>query len=65
MTMDLDGLGTFDVVLFLGVIYHVEEPLTAMRRLRRGRRRSLAVIESEALVVDGSSRTVVGVRARW
>jgi len=54
MTMDLDGLGTFDVVLFLGVIYHIEEPLTAMRRLRE-LTGSLAVIESEAVVVDGST----------
>ncbi len=32
MTMDLATLGQFDVVLFLGVLYHMEEPLRAMRR---------------------------------
>jgi tRNA (mo5U34)-methyltransferase len=48
MTMDLQPLGTFDVVLFLGVIYHLEEPLRALRRLRRVTR-GMAVIESEAV----------------
>ena len=37
MTMDLGALGTFDVVLLLGVIYHLEEPLRALRRLRHRR----------------------------
>src|SRR5438552_18554894 len=53
MTMDLEALGTFDVVLFLGVIYHLEEPLRALRRLREVTR-SLAVIESEAVPLAGS-----------
>ena len=35
MTMDLTRLGTFDVVLFLGVIYHLEQPLQALRRVRQ------------------------------
>jgi tRNA (mo5U34)-methyltransferase len=48
MTMDLEPLGTFDVVLFLGVIYHLEEPLRALRRLRQVTR-GFAVIESEAV----------------
>ena len=50
MTMDLEALGTFDVVLFLGVIYHLEEPLRALRRLRQVTR-SLAVIETEAVAL--------------
>jgi tRNA (mo5U34)-methyltransferase len=33
MTMDLATLGTFDVVLFLGVLYHLTDPLGALRRL--------------------------------
>jgi tRNA (mo5U34)-methyltransferase len=33
MTMDLSKLGTFDVVLFLGVLYHLQDPLGALRRL--------------------------------
>lgn len=52
MTMDLPPLGTFDVVLFLGVIYHLEEPLRALRRLRQVTR-GIAVIESEAVVLPG------------
>ncbi len=54
MTTDLDALGTFDVVLFLGVLYHLEEPLTALRRLRKVTA-SVAVIESEAVVVNGAT----------
>lgn len=30
---DLSDLGTFDIVLFLGVLYHLEEPFTALRRV--------------------------------
>jgi len=48
MTMDLAPLGTFDVALFLGVIYHLEEPLRALRRLRQVTR-GVAVIESESV----------------
>lgn len=52
MTMDLSSLGRFDIVLFLGVLYHLEEPLRAMRRLATvvapG---GLAVIETEAVEI--------------
>ena len=51
MTMDLQRLGTFDVVLFMGVIYHLEEPLRALRRLRQVTS-GVAVIESEAVVLQ-------------
>ena len=54
MSMDLAPLGQFDVVFFLGVLYHLEEPLAAARRLRSlvapG---GLAVIETEAMEVAG------------
>jgi tRNA (mo5U34)-methyltransferase len=33
--IDVDELGTFDVVLLLGLIYHVEAPVEAVRRARR------------------------------
>jgi len=33
MTADLEQIGTFDVVLFLGVLYHLENPFAAIRRL--------------------------------
>lgn len=59
MTMDLDAIGTFDVVLLLGVIYHLEEPLRALRRLRHVTR-TLAVIESEAVPLAGSLWQFVG-----
>jgi tRNA (mo5U34)-methyltransferase len=32
MNMEPSEVGHFDVVLFLGILYHMEEPLTAMRR---------------------------------
>lgn len=48
-TDDLSGLGEFDVVLFLGVLYHFEDPMAAMRRLA-GLTREMAVIETHAIV---------------
>ena len=53
MTCDLDALGSWDVVLYLGVLYHMEEPLTAMRRVSAVTT-ELAVVETEAIVVPGS-----------
>jgi tRNA (mo5U34)-methyltransferase len=52
MTTDLDALGVFDVVLHLGVLYHLREPFTALRRLRRVTG-GVAVIETEGIVVPG------------
>jgi tRNA (mo5U34)-methyltransferase len=51
MTLDLDELGTFDLVLFLGVVYHLEDPLRAMRRVAAvtGER---AIIETAAVAVE-------------
>jgi hypothetical protein len=52
MTMDLDSLGQHDVVLFLGVLYHMEDPLRAMRRVASVTAPGgLAVIETEAIEV--------------
>ena len=54
MTMDLAPLGRFDVVLFMGVLYHLEDPLRAMRRLAAVTAPGgLAVIETEAVEVPG------------
>ncbi len=50
MTIDVESLGTFDVVLYLGVLYHMREPLTALRRLRQVTA-EVAVIETEAIEV--------------
>jgi tRNA (mo5U34)-methyltransferase len=55
MTCDLAGLGRFDVVLFLGVLYHLEAPLTALRRLYEVTG-EVAVIETEAMELVGSGR---------
>jgi tRNA (mo5U34)-methyltransferase len=52
MAVDLDQLGLFDVTLFLGYLYHVKEPLTALERLRRITR-EVAVIETHAVAVEG------------
>jgi tRNA (mo5U34)-methyltransferase len=52
MTCDLAALGTWDVVLYLGVLYHMEEPLTALRRVAAVTG-ELAVVETEAIVVPG------------
>jgi tRNA (mo5U34)-methyltransferase len=52
MEMDLTELGAFDVVLYLGVLYHMENPMAAMRRLRSVTE-ELAVIESEAMALAG------------
>ena len=51
-TCDLEALGRWDVVLYLGVLYHMEEPLTALRRVAAVTD-ELAVLETEAVVVPG------------
>ncbi len=52
MTMDLEALGKFDIVLFLGVLYHLKDPFLALRRLRQVTR-GVAVIETGAVVLPG------------
>jgi len=52
MSVDLEALGTFDIVLYLGVLYHMKEPLTALERLRHVTR-EVAVVETEAINVVG------------
>jgi tRNA (mo5U34)-methyltransferase len=47
-TVGLDGLGQFDVVFFLGVLYHLREPLQALERLANVTR-EVAIIETAAL----------------
>jgi tRNA (mo5U34)-methyltransferase len=54
MTMDVSSLGTFDVVLFLGVLYHLEEPLAAMRRVASVTAPGgLAIVETESMEIFG------------
>lgn len=52
MTMDLDRLGTFDVVLFLDVLKHMRHPLLALERLARVTR-DVLVVETDAVAVPG------------
>lgn len=52
MTMDLEPLGTFDVVFFLGVLYHMETPLASLRRVA-SLSNGVAIIETHAIVVPG------------
>ena len=47
MEMDLRPLGTFDVVFYLGSLYHMEDPLRAMRRVAAVTN-EVAIIETEA-----------------
>lgn len=44
--LDLERLGSFDVVLVLGLVYHLEDPVGAVRRARAVTR-SLCVLESQ------------------
>ena len=52
MEADLDRLGTFDVVFFLGVLYHMKHPLLALERVAR-LTGEVAVVETEAIEVPG------------
>ena len=52
MKVDPGQVGRFDVVLFLGVLYHVREPLSALERVC-GLTSEVAVIETEAIAVLG------------
>jgi tRNA (mo5U34)-methyltransferase len=52
MEADPDQLGTFDVVLFLGVLYHTKNPLEALKRVA-ALTRGVAVVETEAIALPG------------
>jgi tRNA (mo5U34)-methyltransferase len=61
MMMDLAPLGQFDVVFFLGVLYHLTDPLGALRRVARVTAPGgLAVVETEAMEAVGMED-----RATW
>lgn len=51
-TADLDRLGRFDVVLYLGVLYHEPNPMRALGRLRQVTG-GVLYIESEMMFVPG------------
>ncbi len=50
MDMDLVALGRFDVVLYLGVLYHMRHPLLALERLRQVTD-GAAYIETQAIAI--------------
>lgn len=52
MTADIDSLGGFDVVLYLGILYHQIHPMLALQRLAQVTK-ELAVIETEAIRISG------------
>jgi tRNA (mo5U34)-methyltransferase len=56
MFMDLDDLGTFDVVLYFGVLYHMVNPIEALMRVRKVTE-GVAVIETSGIYVAGNART--------
>ncbi|HJZ60482.1 MAG TPA: DUF1698 domain-containing protein [Gemmataceae bacterium] len=58
MDMDLGGLGAFDVVLYLGVLYHMEDPLRALRRVAAVTG-ELAVVETAAVALPGYEHAAV------
>jgi tRNA (mo5U34)-methyltransferase len=52
-TMDLDALGTFDVVLYLGVLYHMPDPFGSLQRVAQVTH-GTARVETEMLVIPGA-----------
>jgi tRNA (mo5U34)-methyltransferase len=48
----LEAIGVWDVVLFLGVLYHLEDPLGGLRRLAAVTN-ECAILETEAIVIGG------------
>ena len=52
MTADMAAIGQFDVVLYLGVLYHMENPLELLQPVRQ-LTREVAVIETEAVAIGG------------
>jgi tRNA (mo5U34)-methyltransferase len=53
LEVDLDALGTFDVVLFLGVLYHLTDPFGAIRRLAQVTD-EVAIIETAGVEAPGN-----------
>lgn len=50
---DAAELGTFDVVLFLGVLYHMQNPFRALQKVAE-LTRGVAIIETEAMALPGN-----------
>ncbi len=52
MTADVKAIGSFDVVLFLGVLYHMKYPIEALERVA-ALTRQVAIVETEAIFLPG------------
>jgi tRNA (mo5U34)-methyltransferase len=52
MKLTAEEVGVFDVVFFLGVLYHLRDPLGALEKVRSFTK-EVAVIETSAVVVPG------------
>lgn len=52
MNDDISSIGTFDVVLFLGQLYHHQDPVKSLQKVF-ALTRDVAVIETEAVYVHG------------
>lgn len=52
MKTDPAEVGTHDVVFFLGVLYHMQDPFDALRRVAK-MTREVAIIETLAVAIDG------------
>lgn len=64
---DLDklSLGNFDIVLFLGVLYHLQDPMRALRELRKACSGTLYVetasIDNHLIGHDGTHRRLIDI----
>lgn len=52
MSVDLDSIGAYDFVFFLGVLYHLKNPFEALTRLAKVTQEA-AIIETSALLMPG------------
>lgn len=55
-TIDLAELGTFDIVIYCGVLYHMKDPLSCLERVRSVTRQ-VAVVATEAVHIPGREGT--------
>ncbi|HLW67470.1 MAG TPA: DUF1698 domain-containing protein [Gemmataceae bacterium] len=55
MTVGLEKVGAFDIVFFLGVLYHMQDPMGALTRVA-AMTKELAIIETHAIAVPGYER---------
>src|SRR6202035_934431 len=60
LSLDPDTSGTFDVVLMIGLIYHLENPIGALR-IARGLTRGLCVVEAQVTEQNAPITSGVGV----